>query len=274
MIGRAWLFAVSILAQIGSSSAQAETIAFTGPLTQGGLVEGRVRPGSKVSIDGQPVRVSPEGVFLAGFGREAVKATVEVSLPDGRRETRELAVAPRQFDIQRIDGLPERMVTPPPEVQERIKQEGAMVREVRKRDDARTDFRSGFAWPVIGPISGVYGSQRILNGQPRAPHYGVDIAMPAGTPVKAPAPGIVTMAADLYLTGLTVILDHGHGLSSVFMHLSAMAAKPGDRLQQGDAIGLIGATGRATGPHLHWGLNLFETRLDPQLLAPPMPKLP
>jgi len=254
--------------------AHADPVVFTGPLTQGGLVEGRVAPGSKVSIDGQPVRVSPEGVFLAGFGREATKATVEIALPDGKQATQVLAVAPRQFDIQRIEGLPERMVTPPPEVQERIKTEGAMVREVRKRDDARTDFLSGFAWPVVGPISGVYGSQRILNGQPRAPHYGVDIAMPTGTPVKAPAAGIVTMAADLYLTGLTVILDHGHGLSSVFMHLSAIEARPGDRLKPGDRVGLVGATGRATGPHLHWGLNLFETRLDPQLLVPPMPKLP
>ncbi|MCC6471269.1 MAG: M23 family metallopeptidase [Alphaproteobacteria bacterium] len=262
----------AVLLLLCAPIARADPVTFTGPLTQGGLVEGHVAPGSKVSVDGAPVRVSPEGVFLAGFGREAVKAIVEVASPDGSRETKVLAVAPRKFDIQRVDGLPERMVTPPPEVLERIKAEGAMVREVRRRDDARTDFLAGFLWPVTGPISGVYGSQRILNGQPRAPHYGVDIAVPTGTPIMAPADGMVTMIADLYLTGWTVILDHGHGLSSVFMHLSEVAAKDGQRMGRGAPIGKAGATGRATGPHLHWGLNLFETRLDPQLLAPPMPK--
>ncbi len=262
----------ALLALLPIASALGEPLTLTGPLTQGGLVEGRVTPGSRVSVDGSPVRVSPDGVFLAGFGRETTKATIEISYPDGKLERRTLAVAPRKFDIQRIEGLPERLVTPPPEVQERLKAEAALVAEVRTRDDARTDFLAGFVWPVIGPISGVYGSQRILNGQPRAPHYGVDIAVPAGTPVKAPADGIVTLAGDLYLTGWTVILDHGHGLSSVFMHLSEIAVREGSRLRRGDVLGKVGATGRATAAHLHWGLNLFATRLDPQLLVPPMPK--
>jgi murein DD-endopeptidase MepM/ murein hydrolase activator NlpD len=255
-----------------STTAHADPVTFKGPITQGGLVEGHVAPGSTVAVDGVTVRVSPQGVFLAGFGRETTKATVEIAYRDGKRETRTLAVAPRKFDIQRVEGLPERMVTPPPELLERIKAENEMVAGIRKRDDARVDFLAGFAWPVTGPISGVYGSQRILNGQPRAPHYGVDIAVKSGTPVMAPADGMVTMAANLYLTGWTVILDHGHGLSSVFMHLSEIAAKDGQRLKRGDALGKVGATGRATGAHLHWGLNLFTTRLDPQLLVPPMPK--
>lgn len=255
-------------------AAQADTLELAGQAVQGGLVLGRVDPGSAVAVDGRPVRVSADGVFVVGFGREAVKAALEVAYPDGRRARREIAVAPRRFDIQRIDGLPERMVTPPPEALERIKRENEEVAAVRQRDDARTDFLASFQWPVVGRISGVYGSQRILNGQPRAPHYGVDIASPVGTPIRAPADGIVTLAADLYFTGWTVILDHGHGLSSVFMHMKSIAAEVGQRLKQGDMLGQLGASGRVTGPHLHWGMNWFTTRLDPALLVPPMPPAP
>ena len=250
---------------------RAATLEVAGQAVQGGLVQGRVDPGSAVMVDGRPVRVSPDGEFLIGFGREATKAALEIAYPDGKRERRDIAVAPRRFDIQRIDGLPEKMVTPPPEALERIKRENEQVAAVRRRDDARTDFRAPFQWPVLGRISGVYGSQRILNGQPRAPHYGVDIASPVDTPIRAPADGIVTLAADLYFTGWTVILDHGHGLSSVFMHMNAIAAEAGQRLRQGDMLGRLGATGRVTGPHLHWGMNWFSTRLDPALLVPPMP---
>lgn len=266
---RAFLLASVLLA---TPAIAAERVTFDGALVQGGLMQARVLPGSTVAVDGRPVRVSPQGIFLLGASREAKAVTLEIAYPDGKRESRQVAVAPRQFAIQRIDGLPEKMVTPPPEVQARIKAEGEMVREVRKRDDARLDFHVAFDWPVTGRISGVYGSQRILNGEPRAPHYGVDVAGPVGTPIKAPAAGIVTLAADLYFTGWTVILDHGHGLSSVFMHLDAIAAKAGQALKKGEVLGKLGATGRATGPHLHWGLNLFETRLDPQLLVPPMPE--
>ena len=250
----------------------AGVLEFTGPLVQGGLVEGHVEPGSSVAVDGRAVRVSPEGIFLMGFGRDATEATVEVTHKDGTREQRRLEVGKRAFDIQRIEGLPEKMVTPPPELMERIRLEGEKVDQVRRRDDARTDFLAGFAWPAIGPISGVYGSQRILNGEPRAPHYGVDIAAPRGTPVLAPADGIVTMVADLYFTGWTVILDHGFGLSSVLMHMDAALVHEGQRVKRGDPLGKLGATGRVTGPHVHWGMNLFRTRLDPALLVPPMPK--
>jgi murein DD-endopeptidase MepM/ murein hydrolase activator NlpD len=270
-----WFGLLALAAALAfAAPADADPVRFAGPLVQGGLVQGRVAPGSTVAVDGVPVRVSPEGVFLAGFGRDATAATVAIVHPDGSREERRLAVAARKFDIQRIDGLPERLVTPPPELQARIEAEAALVAAARRRDDPRTDFLTGFAWPVTGPISGVYGSQRILNGQPRAPHYGIDIAAPAGTPVAAPADGVVTLAADLYLTGWTLILDHGHGLSSVFMHLSEIAAREGARLRRGDVLGKVGATGRATAAHLHWGVNLFATRLDPQLLVPPMPKPP
>jgi len=245
---------------------------FSGAFVQGGLVQGRAEPGSKIALDGRPVRVSPEGVFLLGFSRDAARATLEVTGPTGLLETRVLAIKKRKFDIQKIDGLPEAFVTPPPELEARIKEEGELVDRARRRDDARTDFLIGFDWPVQGRVSGVYGSQRILNGKPRAPHYGVDIAGPVGTPVLAPAAGVVTLAADLYFTGWTVILDHGHGLSSVFMHMAGATAKAGQRLAKGEEVGRLGATGRATGPHLHWGMNLFDVRLDPQLLVPPMPQ--
>jgi murein DD-endopeptidase MepM/ murein hydrolase activator NlpD len=262
----------SLVALALAAPAWAGAPEFSGAFVQGGLVQGRAEPGATVALDGRPVRVSPEGVFLLGFGRDAAKAALEVTGPAGMRETRVLAIAKRKFDVQKIDGLPEAFVTPPPEIEARIKEEGELVDRARRLDDARTDFLQGFAWPVQGRISGVYGSQRILNGKPRAPHYGVDIAGPVGTPVLAPAAGVVTLAADLYFTGWTVILDHGHGLSSVFMHMSEATAKVGQRLGRGEQLGRLGATGRATGPHLHWGMNLFDVRLDPQLLVPPMPR--
>ena len=250
--------------------AEAQDVTFTGAFVQGGLVEGRTAPGSTVSLDGKPVRVSRDGVFLLGFGRDAAKAELAIVHPGGRREVSSLDIKKRKFDIQKIDGLPEAFVTPPPELEARIREEGEVVDRVRRRDDARTDFLKGFVWPVKGRISGVYGSQRILNGKPRAPHYGVDIAAPVDTPILSPAPGVVTLVADLYFTGWTVILDHGHGLSSVMMHMTRATAREGERVARGEEIGRLGGTGRATAPHLHWGMNLFSTRLDPQLLVPPM----
>lgn len=252
-------------------AAHAET-RLDGNLTQGGLVIGRTDPGSTVVLDGRTVRVGPDGVFVLGFHRDApATAELTVTAPDGKAERRILAIAPREFAIQRIDGLPPKMVTPPPEVLERIRRENAEIAALRKVDNPEPMFRTGFVWPATGRISGVYGSQRILNGEPKQPHYGVDIAAPVGTPIRAPADGVVVLAADdLYYTGGTVILDHGHGLSSAFLHMSAVTVKVGDRLRQGDMLGKLGATGRATGPHLDWRMNWFDSRIDPQLLVPPM----
>ena len=173
--------------------------------------------------------------------------------------------------LQRIDGLPPKKVSPSKEDMKRIRKEYAMVRDARARDDAREDFLGGFVWPVKGRISGVYGSQRILNGQPRRPHFGVDVAAPVGTLVRAPAPGIVTLTHDdMFFSGGTLIIDHGHGLSSTFIHLNAILVKEGERVSQGDPIAEVGATGRVTGPHLDWRMNLQGARLDPQLLVEPM----
>ena len=221
------------------------------------------------------MRVSKDGWFLVGFGRDAApEGELVVSGPDGGYERLVLAVAPREYRIERIDGLPAAKVAPRDEEElSRIDEEARRVAEARTLDDPRTDFRSGFRWPVTGRISGVYGSQRILNGEPRQPHYGIDIAAPAGTKVRAPADGRVTLAEpDLFLSGGTLIVDHGHGLSSAFLHLSRILAAPGERVLRGHTIAEVGATGRATGPHLDWRVNLFDRRLDPALLVGPMPK--
>ncbi len=244
-----------------------------GELIQGGLVIGSVTPATQVRLDGRVVRVSPQGDFVLGFGRNAEpRSSLQLRYPDGRALDHTLQIMPRTYQVQRIDGLPPAKVTPSVKDLERIKREQALINAARRRDDPRTDFLQGFIWPAKGRISGVYGSQRILNGKPRRPHYGLDIAAPRGTPVRAPAAGVVSLVhKDMYFTGGTVILDHGHGLSSVFIHLSKVHVAQGDRLAQGALLGEVGATGRATGPHLHWGMNLFQQRLDPQLLVPPLP---
>lgn len=253
-------------------AASASTLTLDGNVTQGALVVGHADPGTRVSFDGRPVRVSDDGVFLLGFGRDAKPlARLDIVYPDGTREQRELRVARRKYNIQRIDGLPPKKVTPSKEDMVRIREEVALVKKARALDDAREDFLGGFEWPLKGRVSGVYGSQRILNDNPRRPHYGVDVAAPAGTIVRSPADGVVTLTHDdMFFSGGTLIVDHGHGLSSTFMHLNAILVEEGDRVRQGDVIAEVGATGRATGPHLHWGMNLFNTRLDPQLLVGPM----
>ena len=256
--------------------AAAETgVRIDGPRTQGGLLRGQVPPGSTVEYEGEAVRVSRDGWFLVGFGRDAPPdAELVVTFPDGRRQRRQLKVEPRDYDIQRIDGLPPRKVTPrSAEDLARSESDIRMVKQARAIDDPRTDFLSGFLWPTRGRISGVYGSQRILNGEPRRPHFGIDIAAPTGTKVVAPADGLVTLVhADMFFSGGTMIVDHGHGLSSAFLHLSRILVERGERVAQGQAIAEVGSTGRSTGPHLDWRINLFGRRLDPALLVGPMPK--
>ena len=251
----------------------AGTLELQGQLVQGGLMQGRIDPGAEVIFDGQPVRISKDGVFLIGFGRDApAQAKLAITLADGSREWRELRVSQRKYKVQRIDGLPPRKVNPSEEDLVRIGRETALIKKARAQDDARTDFLKGFIWPAKGRITGVYGSQRTLNGEPRRPHYGLDIAAPVGTPVVAPASGIVTLThPDMFYSGGTLILDHGHGLSSTFIHLHRIIVKEGQYVQQGDVIAEIGATGRVTGPHLDWRVNLFKRRLDPQLILKAMP---
>ena len=264
----------ALLLLLLASTAGAQQLSLDGPLTQGGLVTGATEPGAEVRFAGHAVRVSEAGVFLIGFGRDDQGPfELVVRHPDGSVTTRSLAIEAREYRIQRIDGLPRNMVSPDAETLERIQREGAMIAAVRALDTPEPLFASGFVWPAIGPISGVYGSQRILNGEPRRPHFGVDVAGPVGTPVVAPADGVVALAEnDLFYTGGTVMLDHGHGLTSVYSHLSQVTVGVGQRVRQGELIGRIGATGRVTGSHLDWRVNLFKTRLDPALLVGPMPE--
>lgn len=273
-IRRRMLLLVGALALVPiMGQAMAAEVRLDGQFQQGGLVHGYTVPGAIVTLGERQVRVTDTGEFIFGFGWDApADAVLDVILPDGAHERRPLRVAQRTYAVQRIDGLPEKMVTPPPEVLARIAAENARITAARAADAPTPLFQSGFVWPVTGPISGVFGSQRILNGIPKQPHFGIDVAAPAGTPVKAPADGVVTIAEkDLYYTGGTVLLDHGHGLTSVYSHLKEVWVKVGDRLRQGDPIGSVGKTGRATGVHLDWRVNWFDQRLDPALLVPPMP---
>ncbi len=237
-------------------------------VSQGALVIGKVAPGSKVRFADRELLVTPDGVVVFGIGRdEKGPVALDIRRPDGTHVRDSIAVTARDWPIERVDGVPPATVEPPPEIAARIQREQARVVAARARGDARADFNETFIWPVQGRISGRFGNQRIYNGIPKAPHSGMDIAVPQGTPVKAPAGGIVTFAdPDLYLTGGTVLIDHGHGVSSNFLHMSRIDVKVGERIEQGQIIGAVGKTGRASGPHLHWGLNWFNVRLDPLLL--------
>ena len=263
-----WLFFL-----LPASNAADTLVQLSGQVLQGGLVIGTTEPGAQVSLDGRAVRVSADGRFVFGFGRDKTgEVVLEIRIPRGATEQRTLKIEKREYRIERIDGLPPKMVTPPPDVLKRIKRENKLIAAVRREDTPQSWFADQFRWPASGRISGVYGSQRILSGKPRRPHFGVDVAAPVGTPVYAPVAGNVALAEkDLYYTGGTVMLDHGHGVTSVFSHLSSVDVEIGSRVSQGDFIGRIGATGRATGPHLDWRVNWFSERLDPQLLVGPMP---
>ncbi|NID15280.1 M23 family metallopeptidase [Luteibacter yeojuensis] len=244
-------------------TATGATAALPASVQQGALVIGHAAPGTRVTVAGKPVHVGDDGLFVFGVGRDEA-GPVAVTLG---RDRRDVAVTPRDWPIERVEGVPPKTVNPPAAIAARIAREQAEVVAARTRDDSREDFAKGFAWPVTGRISGRFGNQRIYDGDPKAPHSGMDIAVPEGTPVKAPADGVITFAKpDLYLTGGTLLLDHGFGLSSNFLHLSRIDVKVGQHVRQGQVIGAAGRTGRATGPHLHWGFNWFGVRLDPLLL--------
>lgn len=268
---RRWL-PLALLALLAiTAPAAADELRIDGAFTQGGLAIGHAPPGSAVSIDGRAVRVAADGTFLIGFGRDAgPSVTLTLSPPGAGARMQTLAVAKRDFPVQRIDGLPPKQVTPDPATLARIRAEAQLIDATREKDTALPLFLSGFVWPVQGRLSGVFGSQRILNGQPRSPHSGVDIAAPKGAPVLATADGTVTLVhEDMFYTGKTIVLDHGFGLSSVYAHMATLLVHPGQRVAKGSPIGAVGSSGRATGPHLHWGVSLFDTRLDPALLAGP-----
>ena len=250
-------------------------VALQGHAIQGGVLWAHAPKASGVTLDGRTVPLLPDGRFLLGLGRDmppTARLVIQTDVPCEQ----EIAIGQRQYSLQNITGVPQQTVTPSEAHLERIRSEREKVHAAKAlrlmRNDGLNAVQAGFSWPVIGRISGVYGSQRIYNGTPGSPHYGVDVARPNGTPVLAPAPGEVTLAEpDLFYSGGTVILDHGYGFSSSFLHLSEVSVSVGDRLQTGDRLGAIGATGRATGPHLDWRMSWLNQRIDPQLLVPPMP---
>lgn len=231
-----------------------------GKLEQGGFAIGETTPDSTVIFKGRQLQLSPKGQFVIGFDRdEGDSVVLQVNGKD-----HVLSIAPRPWKIQRIDGLPDEKVTPPKDVLDRIARENALIKQARQTQ-AISDFPTfPFVMPAHGRISGVFGSQRILNGKPRSPHKGIDIAAPEGTPVVAAAAGIVVLThTDMYYTGGTVIVDHGHGISTIYVHLKDVDVKPGQKLAAQEQLGTVGSTGRSTGPHLHFGVNWFSTAIDP-----------
>jgi murein DD-endopeptidase MepM/ murein hydrolase activator NlpD len=240
-----------------------------GSLIPGSLIIGKVAPGSKINFHKKTVRVSPDGTFILGFGRNAkLTQSIEILDPNGFTYTQNIKLKKRTYNITRINGLPGRKVTPNPKDVKRIKANNAGIARVRQLDTKTQNFLNGFQWPILGRISGVYGSQRVLNGKPRSPHNGVDIAAPKGSTVLATATGTIALVhQDMFYSGKTVMIDHGHGLSSIYIHMSEILVKQGQLVTKGEAIGAVGMTGRATGPHLHWGISLFRTHLDPMLIV-------
>jgi len=260
---------VSVLALTGMR-ARADT-PLRGDLVQGTLIRGRTDPGASVWLDGRALKLADDGNFAFGFAYDRTSAaSLKIQLPDGQIEQRTIEPTKRDYDVQKINGLPGKFVEPPASVLARIKRDNQHVGAARAHDTDEAWFADDFDWPVKGRISGVYGSQRILNGVPKRPHFGVDIAAGEGTPIRAPVGAVVSMSEDLYYTGGTVILDHGRGVSTSYLHMSRVDVKVGDRLAKGDVIGAVGKTGRATGPHLCWRLNGFQERLDPALVVPEM----
>lgn len=244
----------------------------TGSFIQGGLVFGKTMPRTKVSINGHKVRVSEAGEFIIGFGRDYPStATLSIMKLDGSVYLHEFQIKARKYKVQRINGLPKAQVNPDDKTLVRIKREAKSISVARTLDQDRMDFKKGFRWPAKGPISGVFGSQRVLNGEPRQPHYGIDIAAPVGTPVVAPVDGVVTYTEDMYFSGKTLVLDHGHNLSSSFLHLDKILVQVGDSVVQGEEIALVGASGRVTGAHLDWRMNWHDQRIDPGLLMEEAP---
>ena len=243
---------------------QLNAIEFKGKFLQGHYIIGITNPSAEIIIDKKKVKVSKDGFFVFGIDRDRKFDVSITKIINGKKEKIIKKVLKRKYNIQRIDGLEESKVTPPESVYKRIKEENNKIGKARAINSDLPFFKNQFIMPVEGIISGVYGSQRILNGKPKWPHYGIDIAAKQGTMIKSSGSGVVTMAEDdLYYTGGTIIMDHGHGISTIYSHLETLMVSVGDKINQGDVIGTVGSTGRSTGPHLDFRVNWFQTRLDP-----------
>ena len=245
-------------------SSHVNAIEFQGKFIQGHFLLGKTNSNAKIIIGKKEVKVSKDGFFVFGIDRDRKFDIIFTKIIDGKKSKIIKKILKRKYNIQRIDGLEESKVTPPESVYKRIKKENNAIGEARAINSNLLSFKEKFIMPVEGIISGVYGSQRILNGKPKWPHYGIDIAAKQGTMIKSSGNGVVTMAEDdLYYTGGTIIMDHGHGISTIYSHLENILVSVGDKINQGDVIGTVGSTGRSTGPHLDFRINWFQTRLDP-----------
>ena len=258
---------------LAPSAFSESAIVWQGSWQQGSLLLGQINPSDNIRYAGEPIKTTDDGRFLFGLGRNAQGSSrFIVSSPNGAVTELDYPIAERQYQIQRVEGVPQHTVKPPAEQLQRIRSDSALVKEARREVTLSTDFLKGFIKPLDGPKTGVYGSQRFYNGVPKSPHYGVDYAAPTGTKVIAPAAGVVRLAhRDLFYSGGTLIIDHGHGLSSSFLHLSDILVSVGSRVERGDAIARVGATGRATGPHLDWRMNWRAVRVDPELVLKAFP---
>ena len=267
------LFFLSLNVDVAANDLASNGLIVPSNLVQGCLVVATVAPGYSVNYKGKPLKINDNGTFILGLGRDASEIMRLLVVDDkGHQKDYTFPVVKRKYNIQSIEGVPQRTVTPNPEDIARIRQDSLLVRNARQGVSDRQDFLAGFIKPLEGPVTGVYGSQRVYNGTPKNPHYGVDYAAPTGTIVRAPAAGVVQLAdSDLFYSGGTLIMDHGFGLNSSFLHLSAVLVLEGQEVKQGDPIGKVGSTGRATGPHLDWRMNWLNVRIDPQLVMESLP---
>ncbi len=238
-------------------------------IQQGQLLIGRAPLGSAISFAGKTVRQAPGGEFVIGVGRDAQASVIRIKTPVGCNQAIKFDVAKRSYKVEKFDGVPQNTVTPDPETAKRVAREGALIQAARATDSTRLDWLVPLQWPAKGRISGVYGSQRIINGTPLSPHLGLDIALPNGTPFVAALPGKVTLAhEDMVMTGKTLVIDHGYGISTIYIHMSRIDVKKGDEVKAGQTLGAIGSTGRSSGPHLHMQIHWYQEKLDPALLLP------
>lgn len=276
MLALAGLHASGITARAAEVLAPASAADFSlqGELTQGGWARGVAPVGAALRFNGKPVELAPDGRFFIAFDRDSGgSASLVATLANGREVTKALTIAPRAWQIEHIPLGPKPGTPPDPAYQQRREAELAQIRAARSVSHASDGWRQGFVWPARGRLSGKFGSQRIYNGTPGSYHSGMDIANGAsGTPFVAPADGVVILAAEspFSLEGRLLMIDHGMGLNSAFLHCSKLAVKVGDVVRQGQYIGNIGMTGRATGPHLHWSIKWGDARLDPLLFTGPM----
>ena len=268
MTWRALVFVVMF-----ATAGWATDITFSGRMEQGGLVIGTGPAGIKVTFAGRSLPILDDGRFLLGLDRDAPQSVpLVVETLAGVRETKTLTIVPRDWRVERVDGVPQTLVTPDPKTAAKIAADSRLMAAARAKVELTPFFEAGFIRPAEGRVSGVFGSQRILNGSPRAPHAGLDIAGPQGTPIRAAADGVVSLAdPGMTLTGQTVFINHGYGLQSVYIHMSVIHVENEQHVKQGDVIGKIGMTGRATGPHLHFGMTWFDTRLDPDTVLAVLP---